>query len=180
MPKILENVKDNILNTARDMILVEGLNSISMRELALRCNISTGTIYNYFDSKQDLVISIAWNEWYSTLNRMDYSNNTNLDSMEKLKIIFLEIKSFLNIVHNMQYGEFFDTIGIEKLMKITKNKKDLHDVLSNKVFDALSESDIPTKDPLVCGIIIKLYCSYALSSDIGFEELKPYIEKLIH
>lgn len=180
MPKVLENVKENILNTARDMILVEGLNSISIRELSSRCNISIGTIYNYFDSKQDIVISVVWQEWYSTLNRMDYHNNSNIDYIEKLKIIFIEIRSFLNIVHNMQYGDFFNTIGIEKLMKIKNNKKDLHEVLSSKIFDALSNVNTSPPDPMVCEIIIKLYCSYAVSYDISFEDLKPYIEKLIH
>lgn len=179
MPKVLEHVKDDILNTARQMIIVEELKKISIREVASRCNISTGTIYNYFDSKQDIIVSVAWQEWYSALNKIDTTNASTISPMDKLNFIFLELRSFLNIVHNMQSDDFYESVEIDKLMKMRKNKKDLHELLSSKVYDALEEVDIPQQDSLIYSIVIKLFCSYAMSPDINFEDLKPYIEKLI-
>ncbi|TQW86886.1 TetR/AcrR family transcriptional regulator, partial [Clostridioides difficile] len=35
-------------------------------------------------------------------------------------------------------------------------------------------------DKLVCNIIIKMFFSYSTYLHIEFEDLKPYIEKLIH
>ncbi|MGL6106910.1 TetR/AcrR family transcriptional regulator [Romboutsia sp.] len=180
MPKILENVKEDILTTARHMVLVEHLPNVSIREIASRCNISTGTIYNYFNSKQDIIVSITWQEWYLALKRIDIHNNSNINYMEKLKNIFIEIRNFLNMVHNIQHEHFFEQIEIEKFMKMQKDKKVLHEVLSSKVCGALSSTEISEQNSLVCSIIIKIFCSYALYSEISFEDLKPYIEKLIH
>ena len=180
MPKVLEHVKEDILSTAREMIIVEGLKKISIRQIASRCNISTGTIYNYFNSKQDIIVSVAWQEWYSSLNKIDSTNVSTISPMDKLNFIFLELRSFLNMVHNMQSDDFYESVELEKLMKMRKNKKDLHELLSSKVYDALTEANIPKQDSLVYSIIIKLFCSYAMSPDINFEDLKPYIEKLIY
>ena len=59
MPKIIEGVRENILNTARTMLFAEGYQSISIRAVAQACGIATGTFYNYFENKPEFCLKIA-------------------------------------------------------------------------------------------------------------------------
>ena len=70
MPKIIEGVRENILNTAREMLFSEGYQSISIRSVAKACGIATGTFYNYFDNKDFLIASIMMQDWQLALARM--------------------------------------------------------------------------------------------------------------
>ena len=47
--------KEEILKTSREMIRQQGWSAISIRSVAAACGVSVGSIYNYFDSKSDLL-----------------------------------------------------------------------------------------------------------------------------
>ena len=47
--------KDDILAASREIISREGLPAVSIRSVAAACGVSVGSIYNYFDSKAELV-----------------------------------------------------------------------------------------------------------------------------
>ncbi|MCC0666471.1 TetR/AcrR family transcriptional regulator, partial [Clostridioides sp. ZZV15-6597] len=93
---------------------------------------------------------------------------------------FTEIRNFINKVHNIQYDDFLDTFGMERFIEMKKHKNDFHEQLSNKVYEALEQENFFNNDKLVCNIIIKMFFSYSTYLHIEFEDLKPYIEKLIH
>ncbi len=50
--------RDLIFNATRDLIFEQGLQSISMSQIARRADVGMGTIYNYFASKEELVYSL--------------------------------------------------------------------------------------------------------------------------
>lgn len=61
--------KEEILKTSRELIQKKGWSAISIRSVASACDVSIGSIYNYFDSKTDLVgatIESVWNEIFHT------------------------------------------------------------------------------------------------------------------
>lgn len=61
--------KEEILQTSRKLIQKKGWAAVSIRSVASACNVSVGSIYNYFDSKTDLVgatIESVWNEIFHT------------------------------------------------------------------------------------------------------------------
>ncbi|MEG1528696.1 MAG: TetR/AcrR family transcriptional regulator [Clostridia bacterium] len=62
MPKILCDVKQQLFKTTRE-ILKEGSDCFNMRALAQRSDIALGTIYNYYDSKVDLIIDMISQQW---------------------------------------------------------------------------------------------------------------------
>lgn len=61
--------KEEILQTSRKLIQKKGWSAVSIRSVASACDVSVGSIYNYFDSKTDLVgatIESVWNEIFHT------------------------------------------------------------------------------------------------------------------
>ena len=61
----LATSKEDILSASRELIKENGWAAVSIRAVASRCSVSTGTIYNYYESKADLLgdtIESIWRE----------------------------------------------------------------------------------------------------------------------
>ena len=55
--------KEELLDTARQIVFQEGIDQLSIRALAKKLNISGGAVYNYFPSKSDLLLAIVESFW---------------------------------------------------------------------------------------------------------------------
>ena len=71
MPKIIENLRERILDTAREALVADGWRALSMRALAQRVGVAPGTLYNYFSDKEEIVATLALADWQDALARMD-------------------------------------------------------------------------------------------------------------
>ena len=68
MPKIVKDAKNRILAAAREQLLSEG--TIAIRTVAQECGISVGSVYNYYDGKIALVVSVLIDDWKEILKDM--------------------------------------------------------------------------------------------------------------
>ena len=62
-----------------------GLSSVSVRSVAAACGVSVGSIYNYYPSKDDLVIdvvSMIWQEVFHDKGRVPYEHSGFVDFAE--------------------------------------------------------------------------------------------------
>lgn len=50
--------RDAIVHATRDLVFEQGLQSVSMSQIAQRAEVGMGTIYNYFASKEELVFNL--------------------------------------------------------------------------------------------------------------------------
>ena len=71
MPKLIHNLRERVLASAREILASDGYRALSMRALARRCDVAPGTLYNYFASKEELVATIMLEDWQDALSRMD-------------------------------------------------------------------------------------------------------------
>ncbi len=55
--------KDEILKVSRELLQKQGWSAINIRSVAAGCNVSVSSIYNYFESKEDLVASTIESVW---------------------------------------------------------------------------------------------------------------------
>ncbi len=56
--------KEEILKTSRELIRQQGWSAVNIRSVAAACGVSVGSIYNYFDSKSELVGAAVESVWY--------------------------------------------------------------------------------------------------------------------
>jgi len=54
----MSNKRDQILLATRDLVFEQGLQDVTMSQVAQRAQVGMGTIYNYFPSKEDLVFCL--------------------------------------------------------------------------------------------------------------------------
>ena len=63
-------LRKTLLSCARDIECSEGVDAISIRRLASEANIAVGTVYNYFESKQEVLLVLTEEYWKDTLIQM--------------------------------------------------------------------------------------------------------------
>ncbi len=70
MPKIIENLRDQLLQEARKQISQRGYTGTTIRSVAGACGVGVGTVYNYFSSKEMLIAAFMMEDWQKQLDAM--------------------------------------------------------------------------------------------------------------
>ena len=70
MPKIIENLKEQLLQEAKRQIAERGYAQTTIRSIAAGCGVGVGTVYNYFQSKEMLIATFMYEEWKKYLEEM--------------------------------------------------------------------------------------------------------------
>ena len=109
--------KEIIIDIAEEIIKEEGLDACTARYLAAKANCAIGTIYNYFDSRDDLLDHIfksSWNKTYIKLKKiLEEDLELNDKTIKIFKTIDYDIKNrggvgeylFKNIKDKDRYKE---------------------------------------------------------------------------
>jgi len=115
MPKIIENLDEEIAKTALRLFRNNPYQSVSMRKIASEVGIAVGTLYNYYPNKWELYIEVfeeSWRETYVFLKNNCQKMDENY-LINYLKVISAEMKSkkpivrelFRYIINDMEIGE---------------------------------------------------------------------------
>jgi len=63
-------LRRTLLSCASRIECAEGVNAINIRRLAAEANIAVGTVYNYFESKQEVLLALTEAYWENALEEM--------------------------------------------------------------------------------------------------------------
>nr|WP_319399756.1 TetR/AcrR family transcriptional regulator [uncultured Carboxylicivirga sp.] len=80
--KIREERKQQIMNVALEVIAANGFANSSISRIASKAGISKGLLYNYFESKEDLVISIMLEGFKQFTSAFDTNHDGTLTEEE--------------------------------------------------------------------------------------------------
>ena len=92
MPKILESMREQLLETARRQIERNGYGKTTIRSVAAECGIAVGTVYNYFPSKDMLIATFVSEDWRACI--VPIAAQTEDDAETHLKRIYDAIRTF--------------------------------------------------------------------------------------
>lgn len=67
MRKKDENSHEKLLDSAKQIAAASGPDSITIRAVAKKAGIATGTVYNYFSNKDDILLALTEEYWRNTL-----------------------------------------------------------------------------------------------------------------
>jgi len=70
MPKVIENLREKILTEANKQMQEVGYGTMTIQSIAKACGVGVGTVYNYFSSKDEILIACvaaAWMECMETI-----------------------------------------------------------------------------------------------------------------
>lgn len=70
MPKIIANVREKILDYTRKALLAGDMQSLTVGNIAAHCGIASGTVFNYFPSKEVIFATVMLEDWQQALTQM--------------------------------------------------------------------------------------------------------------
>ncbi len=173
MAKIIENVEGTILEVGKKILLEEGYEKMTLRLVASKCNIATGTIYNYFSSKDVLVAKIMWGDWSSLISKLiPILENVN-DVTSGIESIFMMLKRYTSIYEKAwkDYGGSYVLIN-QRHQILIKQLSDLIEKLFIK-FNILNFNNLTI-------FLSEIILSAGIRDDVSFETIKPFVEKLLN
>jgi len=124
-----EQRREDIMNAAENLILKQGFENTTMEQIAFKAEYSKGTLYNYFESKDDLYLAIGTKAYQIII---DYSKNF----VEKEKP---GVKQLMAV--GFAYYEF-----VKKHAKYAKIFHDIAKKLPNIAMKPINELTIPEQE----------------------------------
>lgn len=124
-----------IINACKEIFKEKGLNSLNMREVASRCNVALGSIYNYYPSKSMLLLDTIDSIWKEILHKFNFEGN-RFD--EKVRDLFCLIQE-----GSESYLDFFN-VHVYILPKMEKVRgraamEKYFQNIKNKLLDCLNQ-----------------------------------------
>ncbi len=167
MAKIIDNLYFNIQEVGKKILLEDGYKKMTLRLVANKCNIATGTVYNYFKSKDQLVATIMFKDWKNMID-VTVPKLLNVDSsIDGLKLVFKMIKDYTAIYQKawLDYGG--SLIG----------QDERHNILIKQLNDLIRPL---FKDENSINFISEVLLYSGIRDDVSFDDISPFILKIIN
>ena len=171
MPKILENVQTDIIAVSRKILLEDGYKALTVRRVAQACGIASGTIYNYYRSKDEIAASVMLEDWNRLLEDAESFFSRTDDCMQCLHEVYSILQRFAGMYQNAwrQYG---GTVNVSE---------HYHDVLISQIsnmirrmFARLGIKSEPPAEDFIAETLLYYSCR-----NMSFNGICPFIEKII-
>lgn len=131
-----ENLRQEILDAARELFVAEGYDSVSMRKIADRIGYSPTTIYLYFKDKSELLQEICESTFAKLSKQIEKSWTTTEDPLERLRLGLLSYIDF-----GLENPHHYDLVLISpKEMHLADLAIVFEDSMGRKAFDLLIKS----------------------------------------
>lgn len=106
MRKKDDTLRDTLLSLARSIADTDGIDAVNIRTIAQRAGIATGTMYNYFSNKDEILLALTEEYWMHAL--LEMKTVITADSFcDQLKEIFIFLRE--RIDHSA--GKLMNSLG---------------------------------------------------------------------
>ena len=178
MPKVIENIRKTILTTAKNTLLADGYEGLSLRGVSKQCNIAVGTIYNYFPSKLALIAAIMLEDWTKQLAKMQ-ENCAGAENVETgIKSIFYSLREF-SVLYQSVWSMSMHSKEVRDEML---NGRSRHQMLMEQVagvIRVLLERFKISYDPFLPHFIATSLLAYIMEPDFEYAQINKVLKKII-
>ena len=116
---IREERKEQIMQVALELIAQEGFSNVTISKIAARAKISKGLMYNYFDSKEELITEIMMNGFKIFQNAFDPNKDGILTDDE---VHFFIDETFRILKSNIKFWRLYFMIMFQpEVYKLIEN-----------------------------------------------------------
>ena len=172
MPKILQNVREQLLAEAKKQVAEKGYASTTVRSVATACGLATGTVYNYFPSKDMLIASFMAEDWRRCLNAVKQQDNREPETL--LRQLFEMLHDFIQ-----QHRTLFQDRDAAKVFAtvFSERHKQLRDQVAETLLPICQTASVPDK-AFLAAYIAEAMLSWTVAGK-SFEAQYPIIRQLL-
>lgn len=171
MPKIIEDIKQEILAAAKSQALGMGYSKMTMRSVAQQCGIAVGTIYNYYDSKVMLTASFMLEDWYKVLDKMRCVVAFDSTVEDKILGVRMALAEYIKVYNPI----FVDDSAGQAFSQVFQTR---HVQLRSQLAAVISPLCIEDSSPMLAQFIAESMLSWNADLD-NFEEISRIICRLL-
>lgn len=160
-----EKIKKEIHKAASEIIIDEGYSKLSIRKIASKIDYSPSLIYNYYENKADIVLSI-WQEKSSiiihTMSNLKFNDSNEETNIKKL------FKTYINLI--LESPEEYRAIMLNNIDIIKKANFDFTEEEKNslKIKETKKKYDKYLEEGLLRHIDTEKYAFFSWISINGF------------
>lgn len=101
-----DTLRHTLLNLAQNIADTEGIEAVNIRSIAKKAGIATGTIYNYFSNKDEILLALTEEYWKQAL--LEMRTEITADSFcERLQEMFYFLKTRID----QSAGKLMNSLG---------------------------------------------------------------------
>jgi len=162
MPKIIPNLKENIMSVGRDILIQQGYSGFSVRDIADGCQIAMGTLYNYFSGKDDLITEIMEEDWAKILEQNREGFQADLPKINRAELLFRCIREYRAL-----YGKIWNELLISG--HVSKERAPGHNSQMKQAseFSHLSRFEL------------EIILHFALTPEFSFDDIRNDMKKVL-
>lgn len=184
MPKVIGNAHGAILDAARRLLAEQGYEHLGMRAIAARSGLATGTLYNYYRAKDEIVYALMLEDWEATLARMDAAVDgaggepSRTRSAGSLLPMFQALRDFFATYHAV-WSAMAATPREEKSEVVRGYRSDhFRRQFEDRIRKVLPPGGNPEDVDFLAGFLARVLSAYALERDVDLGRLETLVLRL--
>ncbi len=173
MPKIIENIRENLLEEAKRQVMEQGYSAMTIRSVASECGVGVGTVYNYFPSKDMLVASFMLEDWLECLAVIESGCTVEKGVETSIHCVYDELRRFME-----KYAPLFSDEIAEKHSSSYLHRR--HGMLRGQIAKPLvplCQQQSKTDAQLLAEFVAESLLAWA-QSERSFEEISSILLQL--
>lgn len=97
--------RDELLKYAKEIVVENGIDKLNIRYLAQKSGIATGSVYNYFPSKADLIFSLVEDFWKTIFKPEEFNLHDNTSFVNFIEELYNSFSKHLNKFRDVYTGQ---------------------------------------------------------------------------
>jgi TetR/AcrR family transcriptional regulator, cholesterol catabolism regulator len=148
--------RKEIFHASVHLFLSKGFNETSMREIAEAASIGKSTLYDYFPSKDDILLSFVEDELQTLTEQMKEIANQKIGAQDKLRRMMFAYMEYLatNEDFYMKLSTEVQRLAQNSLERIQRKRHALQDMVRGTVEEGIREGGFRSVDSLLATRVI--------------------------
>jgi AcrR family transcriptional regulator len=154
--------REEIINAAEQLFFERGLSTSTMDEVAAAAELSKGTLYLYYRSKEDLYLAVTLRGMEVMYGLFEKAVSTGENALKLLlnleeayNVFFLDYRQYYQMMYFFENPDYHKQISESMIEQCSVVDRKIWELVSNTVRKAIAEGYLHEQlDPLEVGIML--------------------------
>ncbi|MBQ4382556.1 MAG: TetR/AcrR family transcriptional regulator [Oscillospiraceae bacterium] len=175
MPKLIPELRERLVRSARERLLSSRVHDITVRDVAADCSTAVGTVYNYFPSKDYLIAAVMLEDWFEAVESMKKGARAAGTVEEGFRSMDAALRAFVDR-YSPAWKRYSNHNGA--VNRISEHHRDLVAAISGCVEELLDRFGRQVS-PAALEVLSEIVLTAGQREPEALDALMPVIEKII-